>query len=99
MISQILAKIELLDFVHEAEAEALLALDAEERAKSKSFSDIERVARKEHEEGNQCVKQENFRDASRRYDFGIKLLEDAVMANEIEEGRQKKLLLKLYLNR
>jgi len=38
-----LAKIELRDFSQEAEAEALLALEPEERNKKKTFADIEKV--------------------------------------------------------
>lgn len=97
--AQILAKIELIDFAKEAEAEALLAIPPEDRVKEKSFGEIEKVAKDENKEGTEYVKGEEWKMAAKRYGNGIKLLEDCEMANEGEEERQKKLLLKLYLNR
>ena len=64
--AQILAKIELLDFVEEAEAEALLAIDPGERGKAKTFSDIMAVVRKEHVEGNAYVKADEWKMAAKR---------------------------------
>jgi FK506-binding protein 6 len=45
--AEVLALIELRDFAQEAEAESLLALDPEARAKEKTYDDIERIARNE----------------------------------------------------
>jgi len=64
--AQIRAKVELLHFAKEAEADALLAISAVERRKEKTFTDIERVVRQEHVEGNDLVKSEDFRMAVRR---------------------------------
>lgn len=65
--AQILAKIELLDFVQEAEAEALLAIDPTERSKARTFSEIMAIARKENLEGNSAVKEGEWKMAAKRY--------------------------------
>ncbi|TRY64381.1 hypothetical protein TCAL_01858 [Tigriopus californicus] len=97
--AEILAKIELLNFVQEAEAEALLCLDPEERAKAKSFDEIIKVVKIEHTEGNNLVRAQEWKNAIKRYERGIKLLEDVEMKDEEEERRQQDLLRDLQLNR
>lgn len=64
--AEILAKIELLNFVQEAEAEALLSLDPEERAKAKSFEEILKVVKIEHAEGNNLVRAQEWKNALKR---------------------------------
>ena len=64
--AQILASVELRDFAQEAEAEALLAMEPEERAKEKTFKKIEEVARKEYLEGNEMWKKEEFKLGAQR---------------------------------
>ncbi len=56
----------MVDFVHEAAADALLAIDAEERGKRKKFDEILKVVRVEYVEGNELTKQKEFKLAARR---------------------------------
>ncbi len=97
--AQILARLELLDFVEEGEADAILALPIEERSKTFKFDDLIKVAGKEHREGNQYVKKKEFKLAAKCYERAVKLLEDTELANDEEESRQKRLLKKLQANR
>ena len=50
--SQIMAEIEMLDFVNEGKADAMLAMMAQERNKKHSYDDIEKICAHEHKEGN-----------------------------------------------
>jgi len=93
-----MATVELLDFVEEGQAEALLAMDAEERNKKHSYYEVEKVARIEHSNGNHYVRKEEWKMALRHYGRGIKLLEEVSLANKEEEERRQRLLLKLNLN-
>ena len=96
--SQILALIELLNVVQEAEAEALIAMGPEERSKKKTFAEIMKAAQTENVEGNKYIREKEFMMAARRYERGIRLLEDVELNNDQEETDQKKWLVKLYLN-
>ena len=93
-----MASVELIDFVEEGQAEALLAMDVNERNKKHNYQDTEKVARLEHNNGNNYVRKEEWKMAMKHYDRGIKLLQDVSLANREEEERSQKILLKLHLN-
>jgi len=99
MEATLLCKVELIDFVEEGVAEALLALPAEERGRMKTFNDIEKAVRLEHSNGNNYVSKEEWQMALKHYERGIKLLHEVNLKNEEEEERQQRLLLKLNLNK
>ena len=63
--AHILARIELLDFVEEGEAEALLAIPPEERNRQYNFDQILEVVRKVHKEGNNHAKSGEHKLAAR----------------------------------
>lgn len=94
----IYAKIELINFGDETEAEALLMLDAEDRNLRFNFESVFKIANKEHATGNQYYEKMEWKLAAKAYNNGCKLLEDVEMANDEEESRQKRLLNKFYLN-
>jgi len=93
-----LATVELLDFVEEGQAEALLAVDPEERNKKHSYYDIEKVVRLEHINGNNYVRKEEWKMALKHYDRGIRLLQEVSLANREEEESRQRIMLKLQLN-
>ena len=64
--SDIRANVELLDFVEEGQAQALLNIPPAERSKAHKFSDVLKIASKEHAEGNEYVKKGEFKLAIRR---------------------------------
>jgi len=64
--SEIRAHIELLDFVEEGQAQALLNIPPAERSKAHKFSDVLKIAAKEHKEGNDYVKKGEYKLAVRR---------------------------------
>ena len=86
-------------FVSAGEAEALLALDPEERKKMKSYDEIEKVVAEEHKEANKQFKAGEYRGALKRYERCLRLLEDAELKDDDEQERQNRLLLKMYLNK
>ena len=94
----VLASVELVDFVEEGQAEALLALDVEERSRRHAYPGIEKVVRLEHGNGNSYVRREEWKMALRHYERGVRLLEETNLANQDEEDRRQKLMLKLQLN-
>lgn len=63
--SQILAKIELLDFAEEGEADAMLAMGPDDRNKQHSYEDMLNVARKEHKTGNNYAKAKEYKLAAK----------------------------------
>jgi len=93
-----MATVELIDFVEEGQAEALLAMDVDERNKKHNYLDTEKVARLEHNNGNNYVRKEEWKMALKHYERGIKLLQEVSLANKEEEERRQKILLKLHLN-
>eukprot|EP00092_Neocalanus_flemingeri_P015889 GFUD01017206.1.p1 GENE.GFUD01017206.1~~GFUD01017206.1.p1 ORF type:complete len:476 (-),score=199.32 GFUD01017206.1:136-1563(-) len=93
-----MALVELLDFVEEGQAEALLAMGVEDRNKKHNYPDTEKVVRIEHNNGNNYVRKEEWKMALRHYDRGIKLLQEVSLANREEEERRQRILLKLQLN-
>jgi len=93
------ARVKLVNFTAEDEAESLLAMDLEARAKANGYDAIEKVVRVEHVAGNNLYRDKDYRGAERRYFKAVKLLEDSPLADEAEELRQLRLLLKLRLNR
>jgi len=95
----ILCVVELLDFVEEGVAEALLAIPAEERSKMKTYKDIEKAARHEHVNGNNYVHKEEWQMALKQYERGIRLLVEVNLKDEGEEKEQRRLLMKLNLNK
>lgn len=94
----LLVTVELIDYVEEGQAEALLAMEPEERKKKNAYPHIEKVVRLEHSNGNNYVKSKEWKMAIRHYDRGIKLLEETSLANEEEEERRQRLMFKLQLN-
>jgi len=94
----LLVTVELIDFVEEGQAEALLAMEPAERNKKNAYPHIEKVVRLEHSNGNNYVKSKEWKMAIRHYDRGIKLLEETSLANEEEEERRQRLMFKLQLN-
>ena len=97
--SEIRARVELLDFNEEGEAQALLDMPPTERAKKHTFSDVMKIAEKEHLEGNEYAKKGEYKLAVRRYVNACKLLEEIDLKKDKEEEAQKHLLKKLWLNR
>ena len=97
--SEIRANVELLDFVEEGQAQAMLNIPPAERSKTHRFSDVLKIASKEHAEGNDYVKKGEYKLAVRRYVNACKLLDEAELKDDKEEEAQKRLLKKLWLNR
>lgn len=97
--SEIRANVELLDFVEEGQAQAMLNIPPAERSKTHRFSDVLKIASKEHAEGNDYVKKGEYKLAVRRYVNACKLLDEAELKDDKEEDAQKRLLKKLWLNR
>ena len=96
--AQILANVELLDFTEAGNAEAYLSMTSEDRKKRLTFDQIEKAASIEHKNGNNDVRQNDWRYAVRHYERGVKLLQETSLKNKDEEVRCQKLLLKLQLN-
>ena len=96
--AQILANVELIDFVEEGQAEAMLSVSTDDREKQFSFDDIEKAASTEHKNGNNAVRNCEWRIAVRHYERGIRLLQETNLANVDQEQRCQKILLKLLLN-
>ena len=88
-----------MDFAEEGEAEAMLGFTPEERSKKHSFKEIIEVVKKEHKEGNRYTKKQEFKLAAKCFERGVRLLEDAELANDEDEEIQKTLLKKLLCNR
>lgn len=97
--SDIRAHIELLDFVEEGQAQALLNMPPTERSKRHTFADVMKIVAKEHVEGNEYVKKREYKLAARKYVNACKLLEEVDLKDDKEEDAQKRLLKKLWLNR
>lgn len=95
----ILCVVELIDFVEEGVAEALLAIPPEERSKVKTYKDIEKAARLEHVNGNNYVHKEEWQMAMKHYERGIRLLVEVNLKDEEQEKEQRRLLMKLNLNK
>ena len=95
----ILARVELLAFAGEGQSESMLALAPEERHKVYTFRDVLAAARQEHLDGNKYVGKEEYKLAAKCFERGVKLLDDAQLADDDEEKEQKRLILKLLLNR
>lgn len=55
-----------MDFVEEGQAQALLNIPPAERSKAHKFSDVLKIASKEHAEGNDYVKKGEYKLAVRR---------------------------------
>lgn len=94
-----MARVELLAFAGEGQSESMLALMPEERNKEYRFKDVFSAARREHIDGNKYVEKQEFKLAAKCFERGAKLLDEVELANDEEEREQKKLILKLYLNR
>jgi len=94
-----MATVELMDFVEEGQAEALLAMEVEERNKKHNYLNTEKVVRIEHNNGNNYVRKEEWKMALKHYERGIKLLQEVSLANREEEERRQKILIKLQLNK
>ena len=65
--AEIFAKVELIDFTEEGLAESLLAIPADERNKQKTYDELELAAVREHVEGNNFVKEQEWKSAAKRY--------------------------------
>ena len=96
--AQIFATLELIDYKEETHADFILSIDGEERKKKYSFNDLEKIARLENSNGNRFTSEKELRMAFKCYERGRRLMEDVHVANEEEEGRCHKLLVKLLLN-
>ena len=96
--AQLLADVELLDFVEDGKAESMLSVSSEERGKQFSFDEIIKAVDVEHKCGNNAVRNFEWKIATRHYERGTRLLQETNLANRIQEDRSRKLLLKLYLN-
>ena len=96
--AQILAVIELMDFTEESQAEAILAIDKEERRRKYSFDEIEKICKLENSCGNQSVREKEFSLALKNYSRARRLLRDTHLADEDEEIRYHSLLEKVLLN-
>jgi len=96
--AHIMAEIELLDFVSEGKADAMLALPPAERSRKHTYDEVEKVCGHEHREGNAMHAKGEYKLAARRFERAIRLLDDAELRNDEEERRQQRLLLKLNLN-
>ena len=77
----------------------MLNIPPAERSKTHRFSDVLKIASKEHAEGNDYVKKGEYKLAVRRYVNACKLLDEAELKDDKEEDAQKRLLKKLWLNR
>ena len=97
--ASILARIELLNFFEEGEADAILSMPCEERNDKYKFEDILKVVQKEHRAGNSYAGKDEYKAAAKCYERASKLLEGLELANAEEETKQKSVLLKLYRNR
>ena len=86
-----------MDFAEEGEAEAMLAFAPEDRGKNHSFEQILEVVKKEHKEGNRYTKKQEYRLAVKCFERGVRLLEDAELANDDHEAIQKTELKKLQV--
>ena len=96
--AQILADVELLDFVEEGKAESMLSVPPGERSNHFSFDEIMKAADVEHKCGNNAVRNLEWKIAIRHYERGTTLLQETSLANRDQENRNRKLLLKLLLN-
>ena len=96
--AQILATVELLDFVEDGKADAILSVEAEERGRKFSFDEILKAAKIEHKCGVSAVRNLEYRLAVKHNERGIKLLQDTSLANEEEQNKCNSLLNKLLLN-
>jgi len=97
--SMILARIELLNFAEEGEAEAMLSMPSDERNKTYKFEDVLKVVQKEHRTGNSYFGKDEYKSAAKCYERACKLLDELELANDEEEQKQTHLLLKFYNNR
>jgi len=97
--SVIFATVELLDFVDESQADALLSLEPDERNAKHGFRRVFEICRLEHRNGNAFVKQEEWKMAYRSYERASKLIDDVSLANEDEQIKRQDMQIKLYLNK
>ena len=65
--STILARVELINFAEEGEAEALLSLAPDERNKQYQSKDILKVVQKEHRTGNSFFNKDEYKAAAKWY--------------------------------
>ena len=96
--AQILAKVELIDYTEESQADSIIGMEREDRKKKFSFDELEKIAQLENSNGNHSTKEKDYSLALKCYERGKKLMEDIHLANEDEEIRCQKLLKKLLLN-
>ena len=67
--SQVLASVELLHFVCEAEAESLCSLNPEDR--KKTFEQLEVIAKRENNDGKHYFKEGEYKAAAKRFKLNI----------------------------
>ena len=96
--AKILATVELLDFIEDGRGETILAVSAEERGKKFSFDEVLKAASVEHKSGISAVKNIEYKLAARHNERGIKLLQELTLANDVEQEKMQKLLIRLLLN-
>ena len=56
----------MLNFAHEGLAESVLAVPPEERKKKYTFSELVKIAQKEHVDGNRYVEKLEYKLAAKR---------------------------------
>ena len=111
--ARILAEVEVLHFVEESEAEAIIFMKVEDRKKMFTFSSILEIVMQEHANGNLAVGKNNLKQALevknaenlsvnpnclKHYQLGRRLVEDLQPSDKEEETIRKKSLVKLLLN-
>ena len=96
--AQIIAKVELIDYTEESQADSILSLDTEERKAKFSFEELEKIAELEISNGNHSFQEKEFSLALKCYERGRRLLEGINLANEDQETRCNKMLQKIFLN-
>lgn len=65
--AKVLARVELLNFAHEGQAESILSVPPDERKKMYSFEELAKIVHKEHKDGNRYVAKGEYKLAAKWY--------------------------------
>jgi tetratricopeptide (TPR) repeat protein len=90
----LLVIVEIEDFFPKKNSESLLVLEES----CLKFESVYRAAAREHRRGNRWVKEKDMICAAKAFDRGVRLLIKVPLKDDIEQARQKPLLLNLLLN-
>ncbi|XP_078680061.1 inactive peptidyl-prolyl cis-trans isomerase FKBP6-like [Branchiostoma floridae x Branchiostoma belcheri] len=93
----VLYEIEMLNFVDRSTAEEFNSL-TEDQKKEATFQQLLEVAHVEKNHGNEYFQRHQFKQAISKYSKALRTLENARLANDEEEAKRNKVLLKLYNN-